>query len=264
MTHDASVAYSYDGAGRMIAAGNGSTPAAYTYFGALRIKKVVGSTTTITIYSGSKPIAEYASGAALTNPLNEYVYSGSSLLATIAGTAVTYHHPDHLSNRAETDSSGTVTRTYGHFPFGETWYETGTPDKWKFTGYERDSSESGLDYGMNRMYSSGYGRFQTADLMAGSPSDPQSLNRFAYTGSDPLNFIDPSGLQQHPIAYVPPDPCQGFVGCAQFGNDIFDAFGGAPGTYVNLDQFGNITWGFDPGLATNATPGRMNLRVAGG
>ena len=90
MTHDASVAYGYDGAGRMISANNGSTPAAYTYFGALRIKKVVGSSTTITIYSGSKPIAEYASSAALTNPLNEYVYSGSSLLATIAGSTVTY------------------------------------------------------------------------------------------------------------------------------------------------------------------------------
>ena len=68
MTHDASVGYGYDGAGRMISTNNGSTPAAYTYFGALRIKKVVGATTTITIYSGTQPIAEYAPGAALSSP----------------------------------------------------------------------------------------------------------------------------------------------------------------------------------------------------
>jgi len=33
------------------------------YFGPQRIKKIVGSTTTRYIYSGSKPIAEYVNGA---------------------------------------------------------------------------------------------------------------------------------------------------------------------------------------------------------
>jgi hypothetical protein len=57
----------------------------------------------------------------------------------------TYHHPDHLSTRVSTDSTGTVARTFGHYPFGEVWYETGTASKWKFTSYERDS-ESANDY----------------------------------------------------------------------------------------------------------------------
>jgi hypothetical protein len=95
--------------------------------------------------SGSKVLAEYAGGAAPSAPTTEFVYSGGSLLATLSGANVTYRYPDHLSNRLETNATGTTVRTFGHLPFGETWYETGTADKWKFTGYERDASESGLD-----------------------------------------------------------------------------------------------------------------------
>jgi RHS repeat-associated protein len=118
------------------------------------------------------------------------------LLVTIAGNTTTYHHPDHLSNRAETDSSGIQTRTFGQLPFGETWYETGTADKWKFTSYERDSGtgETGLDYANFRYYSSAQGRFMSADLMSGSIGSPQSLNRYSYTGNDPINGVDPLGL----------------------------------------------------------------------
>jgi hypothetical protein len=75
-----------------------------------------------------------------------------------------YHHSDHLSERVTTDSAGTAVHTYGHYPFGETWYETGTADKWKFihsthsvrsgqASYERDT-ESSLDYAMFRYDSS--------------------------------------------------------------------------------------------------------------
>jgi RHS repeat-associated protein len=154
------------------------------------------------IYSGSKVIAEYASGAAPNAPSKEYVYSGGALLATVAGTNITYHYPDHLSNRMETNATGTVTRAFGHLPFGETWYETGTPDKWKFTGYERDTAESGLDYGVNRLYSVSYGKFQTPDLLNGVTDDPQSLNKYSYVANDPLNWTDPLGLsRQVKLAY---------------------------------------------------------------
>ena len=76
------------------------------------------------------------------------------------------------------------------------WYETGTVDKWKFTGYERDSGtgETGLDYANFRYYSSVQGRFMSVDLLGGSTSVPQSLNRFAYVLNDPINLTDPMGL----------------------------------------------------------------------
>ena len=112
------------------------TTATYAYDGhRWRMKRTVNGVTIIYIYSGGKVLAEYADGADNPSaPTTEYVYSGGGLLATLAGSTITYHYPDHLSNRLETDAVGNVTRTFGHLPFGEIWYETGTPDKWKFTG----------------------------------------------------------------------------------------------------------------------------------
>lgn len=190
MTKDGMNTYAYDGANRQTQINSGA--ATYTYFGPLRIKKAAGSTTTVYIYSGKEPIAEYVNGSLST----EYIYSGARLLATVAGGAVTYHHPDRLSNRSETDSSGNVARTYGHFPYGETWYETGTADKWKFAGYERDaqSGETGLDYAQARYYASGFGRFMSTDPVGGMISIPQSTNRYGYVGGDPVNRTDPQGL----------------------------------------------------------------------
>jgi RHS repeat-associated protein len=188
--------YTFDGTNRLITVNNGTATASYTYMGPLRIKKVTGGTTTVYIYSGTKPIAEYVGGQLS----KEYIYSGSRMLATIAGAAITYHHPDHLSSRAETDATGTATRTFGSFPYGETWYETGTIDKWKFTSYERDTAagETGLDYAVFRQYSSGEARYTTADLVNGNAFIPQSLNRFSYVANDPVNLIDPLGLCGEP------------------------------------------------------------------
>ncbi|HEX3094176.1 MAG TPA: RHS repeat-associated core domain-containing protein, partial [Candidatus Angelobacter sp.] len=187
MTSDGVNTYTYDAANRLtqVNAGAGS----YTYFGALRIKKVVGSTTTTYIYSSDRPIAEYVNGALS----KEYVYAGSRLLATLASGVPTYHHPDHLSNRAETDGSGNVVRSFGHFPFGEVWYESPSTDKWKFTTYERDS-ESGLDYAVARFDSTGIARFTSPDPLSGNLANPESLNRYSYVTNDPINLLDPTGL----------------------------------------------------------------------
>ena len=141
------------------------------------------------VFSGSKVMAEYVNGALS----KEYVYAGSTLLATHAGANTTYSYPDHLSARVEANQNGTITRTFGNYPFGETWYETGTASKWKFTSYERDS-ESGLDYAIFRYHSTNLGRFMSPDPLAGNIGNPQSLNRYSYVLNDPVNLVDPLGL----------------------------------------------------------------------
>ncbi len=197
LTNDGAFTYAYDGANRMKQAQQSASPntlTASTFFGPLRIKKVVGSNTTRYLYSGSKPIAEYVNGS--TTPSKEYIYAGSALLATVAGTSTTYHHPDHLSNRAETDATGAVVRTAGNFPYGESWYENSSADPMKFTTYLRDSGvgETSLDYAVYRHYNSGHGRFMSVDLLGGHVTVPQTLNKFAYAYGDPINTIDPLGL----------------------------------------------------------------------
>jgi len=193
LTNDTTHTYTYDAENR-IKTVDGGTTATYTYDGGpLRVKKVAGGTTTVYIFSGSKVIAEYVNGAAPAQPTKEYVYAGNRLLATLAGSTVTYQHPDHLSTRVETDSAGTVARTFGHYPFGETWYEAGGATPWKFTSYQRDD-ESGLDYAIFRSYSSRLGRFAQVDPLGGHLGRPQSLNRYSYVANDPVNRTDSLGL----------------------------------------------------------------------
>jgi hypothetical protein len=38
-----------------------------------------------------------------------------------------------------------------------------------------------------------YGRFQSLDQGEPELENPQSLNRYAYTGNDPINYTDPTG-----------------------------------------------------------------------
>ena len=49
---------------------------------------------------------------------------------------------------------------------------------------------------MNRYFSSQWGRFLSPDPYSGSvsPGNPQSWNRYAYLGGDPVNGNDPLGL----------------------------------------------------------------------
>lgn len=189
LTFDALHTYKYDVENRIAEVVDLAEQYAYDPTG-LRVQKTANNSTTNYVLSGAKVLAEYVNGALS----KEYINSGDALLATVSGGQLTYHYPDHLSTRLETDTAGTVTRTFGHLPFGETWYETGTASKWKFTTYERDNS--GLDYANFRFYNNPFGRFMTTDPYAGSAelSNPQSLSRFSYVLNSPVDYSDSSGL----------------------------------------------------------------------
>ncbi len=74
---------------------------------------------------------------------------------------------------------------------------------------------SGLDYAVNRYYSSGLGRFTSPDpyrATTGSvnnPSNPSSWNRYAYVLGDPISFRDKNGLQAQGVVYVCRDTVEG-------------------------------------------------------
>jgi RHS repeat-associated protein len=194
MTADGNNTLVYDAENRVLSATNGGASGAYTYDGnGLRVEKVSGGTTTVYIFSGSKVIAEYDNGALPTAPSREYIYSGGALLAKLDSSGATYYHPDQRSNRLTTDSSGNLVAQMGHYPFGDSWYNS-TNDKLQFTTYSRDA-ESGNDYAMARSYINRLGRFSSPDPLGGSSADPQSLNRYAYTLNDPIDFMDPSGTR---------------------------------------------------------------------
>jgi RHS repeat-associated protein len=94
------------------------------------------------------------------------------------------------------DRLGTNRATGNYYPFGDG--AAGT-DNIQFATYTRDSY-SGIDYADQRFYASSYARYVTPDpagSVAASASDPGSWNRYAYTRGDPVNRLDPSGMDDN-------------------------------------------------------------------
>jgi RHS repeat-associated protein len=102
------------------------------------------------------------------------------------------HHGD---TRIITNSSGLVAGRLDMYPYGEIWSETGTTNKYKNTGKERDT-ESGNDYFGARYYWNGAGRWLGVDRKPGDILNPQRLNRYAYVRNDPITYVDPDGNEE--------------------------------------------------------------------
>ena len=160
-----------------------------------RTKKTVSGTTTNYFYSGSVVISEK-----LGSTWTDYIFFGNQRIAQQTGstlTAAKFLHQDHLgSTRVCSDGSGNSAGTCDYEPFGE--FQPGSacsslPTNYRFAGMYYDS-ESGLYYTWFRQYDANQGRWMGVDPVAGSASDPQSLDRYAYVAGDPPNLIDPVGL----------------------------------------------------------------------
>jgi RHS repeat-associated protein len=110
-------------------------------------------------------------------------------------------------------SSSAIIARHDYLPFGEeigagTGLRTsgqgfGATDtnRWKYGMTERDAT-SGLDHTWWRKYENIAGRWTSPDPLAGSISNPQSFNRYAYTQNDPVNSVDPDGLDLHEIGHL--------------------------------------------------------------
>jgi RHS repeat-associated protein len=113
---------------------------------------------------------------------NTHLYFAGKLIRSQGSTVVR----DRLgSNRAG---------GMNYFPYGEEQSPTSN-NKEKFGTYFRDQT-TGFDYADQRYFRAQLGRFLTPDpyMGSGSPGNPGSWNRYAYSLSDPTNLMDPNGL----------------------------------------------------------------------
>src|SRR5207245_11674656 len=124
------------------------------------------------------------------------VYAGSHLATYNMGTTF-FSHSDWLgSERTRSDVNGNSAGTCSGNPYGDNYTCTGAdPSPVKYAGMEYDS-ESQLYHTQFRYYNPRLGLWMTPDpagLAASSGDDPQSENRNAYVGNDPINAVDPLG-----------------------------------------------------------------------
>jgi RHS repeat-associated protein len=163
-------------------------------------------------------IAEYSQGVWT----RDYIHRGGEVVATVeASGEVRYLLTDHEgSTRVVMDASSNIVARHDYTAYGEE-LQAGTGLRTTGQGYggtdatkqkyglmERDS-ETGQDHAWWRKYENTAGRWTSPDPYTGSMSvgDPQSFNRYAYVKNDPVNFVDPSGLEE-------PEPCPiGEPGC---------------------------------------------------
>lgn len=171
------VSYAYDAENRRVATTNTSGTTRYVINPNARLSQVLVRTAP----DGTVTRAVYGLGLI-------YEESGSALR--------TYHYDFRGSAVAFTDTSGVVTGRVDYGPFCELAARTGdtaTPflANARF-GVMTDSN--GLYHMRARYYHPTIRRFINQDVLLGSITLGNSLNRFAYANGNPVSLIDPFGL----------------------------------------------------------------------
>ena len=221
--------YRYNARGRLESANrDGQDVATYTYNASgLRVRKVVTFPTPADVRFGYDEQAHLLTEQSASGS-RDYIWLAGLPVAVVdttgASSTVSYIHADALgSPRVVTDATGVVRWqwSYAGNPFGEQQptSSNGFVLNLRFPGQYFDS-ESGLAYNIHRDYDAPSGRY--------AQPDPTGLdggiNLFPYVSNNPLNSIDPLGLQDTTVdAY-----------CARYGAAACaEAVGGKTGAGIS-------------------------------
>jgi RHS repeat-associated protein len=174
----------YDQANRLTSYG---TTATYAYDGdGIRASKTVSGSTTRFTWDEAASLPQL-----LLDGSTAYVYGPGGLpLEQVSGSTVRYYHHDQLgSTRAMTDSTGVVVGTWTYDSYGKVTGSTGSvSNPFGYAGQYTDA-ETGFQYLRARYYDPVTAQFLTRD-----PAVATTHSAYGYTGGNPLNGTDPSGL----------------------------------------------------------------------
>ena len=177
----------------------------YVYDGNLkRVKSVINGVTRYNVYDKDGKLAHVEEGDDNYTSETDYLHAAGMPLARIKDGVYTYMHPDHLgSASAGTNEDGSLAFTEYHTPFGEVLTGAAANDNQSdFTGHIRDK-DIGMSYMQARYYDPNFGRFLSIDPVTFMDTgDPEMFNRYSYVGNNPVNYIDPFGLEKRELERV--------------------------------------------------------------
>lgn len=186
---DGTNTYAYDSANRLTSV-NGTTTYQYNGLGD-RISQTVNSVTTNYTLDLNTGLTQV-----LSDGTTEYLY-GNGRIAQV-NPAAEYFLGDALGSvRQMADANGEITFARGYDPYGVVTYTTGASQtEFGFTGeqYGEYGDSTQLLYLRARHYSPADGRFTSRDTWAGDYQNPLSYNKWLYAYSNPVKYIDPTGL----------------------------------------------------------------------
>ncbi len=183
--------YGYDALNRLVSLSDGTNATTYAYDGAgNRVVKTHNGSTTGYVREGPTVYCTLDSAGTITS---YNVFAGSLLYTLDPGGAISVYHGDERGSVvAVTDAAGNVQESYAYDPYGKVVASAGSlANPFQFMGTLGVlADENGLNQMQARYYDPDARRFLTEDplgLTAG-------LNLYAYAGGDPVNRVDPRGL----------------------------------------------------------------------
>ncbi len=122
------------------------------------------------------------------------------LVANDAEDVLTVHADHRGAPQKMTDDTRTVVWDAAFTPFGEEDSTIGAEtNNWRFPGQYTDD-ESGLSYNWHRHYDPAIGRYLQSDPIGLGGG----LNTYAYVGSNPVGYVDPTGEVAFVIPFIFP------------------------------------------------------------
>lgn len=256
LTSDGILTYIWDARDELLSIAGPGLSASFQYDGfGRRIGKSINGTTTGFLYDGQNVVQEQVSGVDSANML---VGGLDAVFARTDSSGSFSVVSDPLgSTIALTDSSGAIQTQYTYEPFGKTTTSgpsSGNPSQ--FTG--RDNDSTGTYYYRARYYDGLRGRFLSEDPM-GFAAD---VNFYAYVGNNPVNSVDPEGLDTVSVCCRPLF-FQAWLQVFKIWHHCYikihsETASGAAGR--------DETWGIlgDPGTTKNQIPRKGDGRNVGG
>ncbi len=191
LTDDGTNTYAYDGLNRLVSVSQGGVQiASYSYNGDdLRTSKTAGGQTTRYHWIG-QDLWNESDGTSITA---SNLYGLDLVSRDVGGQTGYYLFNGHQDVTGIVDGAASILADYRYDAYGSLTQQNGTFDNpFRYTG-EMQDSETGLVYLRARYYNPAVGRFLTQDTFPGYLDDPRTLNRYVYTASNPVNYVDPSG-----------------------------------------------------------------------
>ncbi|MCK5643418.1 MAG: RHS repeat protein, partial [Gammaproteobacteria bacterium] len=183
--------YDWDYENRLIEAITPNHTAQYSYgpFGK-RLSKTVDGAVTYYLYDNDDLVAEYdEAGNLIASYLHGQWIDEPVMMAR--GADKYYYTFDGLGSVSEiTDDAGAIVESYEYNAFGNILNPQATSNPFTYTAREYDA-ETGLYFYRERYYDPQAGRFLTPDPI-GFSAGP---NFYTYVNNNPLNWIDPWGLE---------------------------------------------------------------------